>query len=80
MKYLKALRLLYFIISRREKEGLLHRFEIDDKTKYDKKPKADPNITVKCFSRPAAGQDMTNPDLLRSPHTLLCTIRYLFTR
>ncbi|XP_032686486.1 germinal-center associated nuclear protein isoform X2 [Odontomachus brunneus] len=64
----------------REVEGLLHVFEIDDKTKHMKRPKVDPAKAVKCFSRSAAGQIMTNPDLLRPPHVLLSTVRYLFTK
>lgn len=64
----------------REKEGLLHRFEIDEKTKHLKKPKADPNKIIKCFGRPAAGQIMTDPSLLRPASVLLSTIKYLFTK
>ncbi|XP_035732673.1 SAC3 domain-containing protein 1-like [Vespa mandarinia] len=64
----------------REKEGLLHRFEIDEKTKHLKKPKADPNKIIKSFSRPAAGQIMTDPSLLRPGPVLLSTIKYLFTK
>ncbi|EFN66759.1 SAC3 domain-containing protein 1 [Camponotus floridanus] len=63
----------------REREGLLHKYEIDEKTRYMKKRKADPAKTIKCFSRSAAGQDMTDPYSLRPPHVLLSTIRYLFT-
>ncbi|KAK2575714.1 hypothetical protein KPH14_012103 [Odynerus spinipes] len=64
----------------REKEGLLHRFEIDEKTKHFKRPKADPNKIIKCFGRPAAGQIMTDPSLLRPASVLLSTIKYLFTK
>lgn len=70
----------YFIPIRREKEGLLHRFEIDEKTKHLKRPKADPNKIIKSFSRPAAGQIMTDPSLLRPGPVLLSTIKYLFTK
>ncbi|EFN89693.1 80 kDa MCM3-associated protein [Harpegnathos saltator] len=63
----------------REIEGLLHIYEIDEKTRHMKRPKVDPAKVVKCFSRSAAGQVMTNPDSLRPPHILLSTIRYLFT-
>lgn len=52
----------------REREGLLHKYEIDEKTKHKKKPKADPARIVKCFSRSAAGQIMTDPNSLRPPH------------
>ncbi|XP_018357186.1 PREDICTED: germinal-center associated nuclear protein isoform X2 [Trachymyrmex septentrionalis] len=64
----------------REREGLLHKYEIDEGTKYMKRPKADPMKIVKCFSRSAAGQIMTDPNLLRPPHVLLSTVRYLFTK
>ncbi|XP_054003951.1 germinal-center associated nuclear protein isoform X1 [Hylaeus anthracinus] len=66
----------------REKEGLLHIFEIDEsvKTANSKRPKADPTKVVKCFSRPAAGVNMTDPDQLRPAPVLLSTIRYLFTK
>ncbi|KAK9305127.1 hypothetical protein QLX08_003800 [Tetragonisca angustula] len=64
----------------REKEGLLHKFEIDENTKGAKLPKADPAKTIKCFSRSAAGSDMTDMKLLRPASVLLSTIRYLFTK
>ncbi|XP_018318180.1 uncharacterized protein [Mycetomoellerius zeteki] len=64
----------------REREGLLHRYEIDEGTKHTKRPKADPVKIVKCFSRSAAGQVMTDPNLLRPPHVLLSTVQYLFTK
>ncbi|XP_077274925.1 SAC3 domain-containing protein 1 [Temnothorax americanus] len=64
----------------REREGLLHKYEIDEGTKHVRRPKADPARTVKCFSRSAAGQVMTDPNSLRPPHVLLSTVRYLFTK
>ncbi|XP_050478788.1 SAC3 domain-containing protein 1 isoform X1 [Bombus huntii] len=64
----------------REKEGLLHKFEINENTKGAKLPKADPAKTIKCFSRPAAGLDMTDMKQLRPAPVLLSTIRYLFTK
>ncbi|XP_011168263.1 SAC3 domain-containing protein 1 isoform X1 [Solenopsis invicta] len=64
----------------REREGLLHKYEIDEETKHMKRPKADPAKTIKCFSRSAAGQVMTDPNLLRPPRVLLSTVRYLFTK
>ncbi|XP_018374281.1 PREDICTED: germinal-center associated nuclear protein isoform X2 [Trachymyrmex cornetzi] len=64
----------------REREGLLHKYEIDEGTKHMKRPKADPMKIVKCFSRSAAGQVMTNSNLLRPPHVLLSTVQYLFTK
>ncbi|XP_046468200.1 germinal-center associated nuclear protein [Neodiprion pinetum] len=63
----------------REREGLLHTFEVDEKTKHLKRPKADPSKIVKCFSRPAAGQLMPDTSELRPASVLLSTIRYLFT-
>ncbi|CAL7934820.1 unnamed protein product [Xylocopa violacea] len=63
-----------------EKEGLLHRFEIDDSEKRTGSPKADPTKIVKCFSRPAAGIIMTDPKQLRPAPVLLSTIEYLFTK
>ncbi|XP_076766069.1 SAC3 domain-containing protein 1 isoform X2 [Xylocopa sonorina] len=63
-----------------EKEGLLHRFEIDDSEERSGSPKADPTKIVKCFSRPAAGIIMTDPKQLRPAPVLLSTIEYLFTK
>ncbi|XP_050459715.1 germinal-center associated nuclear protein isoform X2 [Cataglyphis hispanica] len=63
----------------REREGLLHKYEVDEETKDMRKRKADPTKIIKSFSRSAAGQDMTDPYSLRPPHVLLSTIRYLFT-
>ncbi|XP_070151377.1 germinal-center associated nuclear protein [Polyergus mexicanus] len=62
----------------REREGLLHKFEIDKDTECMRRRKADPAKIIKCFSRSAAGQNMTDPYSLRPPHVLLSTIRYLF--
>lgn len=64
----------------REREGLLHRYEIVDGTQNVRKPKADPTKAIKCFSRSAAGQNMTDPNSLRAPPALLYTLRYLFTK
>lgn len=64
----------------REKEGLLHKFEIDETAKGTKLPKADPKKTIKCFSRPAAGLIMTDMKQLRPAPVLLSTIKYLFTK
>lgn len=64
----------------REKEGLLHKFEINETTKGARLPKADPTKTIKCFSRPAAGLNMTDMKQLRPAPVLLSTIRYLFTK
>ncbi|XP_031845412.1 SAC3 domain-containing protein 1 isoform X2 [Nomia melanderi] len=65
----------------REKEGLLHKFEIDEERKnLHGQLKADPMKTVKCFGRPAAGIIMTDPSQLRPEAVLLSTIRYMFTK
>ncbi|XP_014604903.1 PREDICTED: SAC3 domain-containing protein 1 isoform X2 [Polistes canadensis] len=64
----------------REREGLLHQFEIDEKTKHSKNPKADPRKIIKSYSRSAAGQIMTDPSSLRPGPVLLSTIKYLFTK
>lgn len=55
-------------------------FEIDERTKNTKRPKADPAKTIKEFSRPAAGRQMTDISELRPGPVLLLTIRYLFTK
>uniref|UniRef100_V9IL26 SAC3/GANP/THP3 conserved domain-containing protein n=1 Tax=Apis cerana TaxID=7461 RepID=V9IL26_APICE len=64
----------------REKEGLLHKFEIDESTKGTKLPKADPKKTIKCFSRPAAGLIMNDMKQLRPAPVLLSTIKYYLLR
>lgn len=66
--------------SRREWHGLLHKYEIDEKTKNMPRPKADPAKTIKEFTRSSVGRDMTDPNLLRPPGVLLSTTRYLFTK
>jgi len=72
--------LFYIFLSRRERERLLHRYEIADGTQKMRKPKADPTKTIKCFTRSSAGQNMTDPDSLRPASVLLHTIKYLFTK
>jgi len=72
--------LFYIFLFRRERERLLHRYEIADGTQKMRKPKADPNKTIKCFSRSSAGQNMTDPNSLRPAPVLLYTIKYLFTK
>ncbi|XP_063974825.1 germinal-center associated nuclear protein isoform X1 [Diachasmimorpha longicaudata] len=65
----------------REKEGLLHPFEIVESQKNVKKPEADPQKIIKCYSRSGAGKSMVH-DLtqLRPGPVLLSTLRYLFTQ
>lgn len=70
----------FFVYFSREKEGLLHRFEIDVKSsKNGKRPKADIAKIVKCFERSAAGKEMAGSNELRPGPVLLMTLRYLFT-
>ncbi|XP_067009664.1 SAC3 domain-containing protein 1 isoform X3 [Anabrus simplex] len=64
----------------REREGLLHAFEILPGTEHLRRPKADPLTTVKSFSRSAAGQQAPHPSELRPPHVLKETIVYLMER
>lgn len=61
----------------REKERLLHPFEIVEGTESDVRPKADRNKVIKQFSRSAAGQKEATPDELRPPQVLLMTTAYL---
>ncbi|XP_050034384.1 SAC3 domain-containing protein 1 isoform X1 [Dermacentor andersoni] len=61
----------------REKERLLHPFEIAEGTESDVRPKADRNKAIKQFSRSAAGQREATPDELRPPQVLLMTTAYL---
>ncbi|XP_066598269.1 germinal-center associated nuclear protein isoform X2 [Prorops nasuta] len=63
----------------RQREGMLHRFEIDENGQFFGKPKADPGKAIKSFSRPAAGQFKADPAQLRPAPVLLKTIKYLFT-
>jgi len=60
----------------RQREGLLHRFEIVEGSK-GKRPLADPLKTVKCFARPAAGMPPAAPSDLRPKEVLLNTVKYL---
>ncbi|XP_064471527.1 SAC3 domain-containing protein 1-like isoform X2 [Ornithodoros turicata] len=61
----------------RERERLLHPFEVLDGTAHQARPKADPCKTVKIFTRSAAGQHLANPGNLRPPPVLLKTSEYL---
>lgn len=78
--YDKDISKIHVYMYSREKEGLLHKFEIDETAKGTKLPKADPKKTIKCFSRPAAGLIMTDMKQLRPAPVLLSTIKYLFTK
>lgn len=80
LHYNKNISKIHNNIYSREREGLLHKFEIDETAKGTKLPKADPKKTIKCFSRPAAGLIMTDMKQLRPAPVLLSTIKYLFTK
>lgn len=59
----------------REKNKLLHLFEIQSSTESD--PKADPNKVIKQFSRSAAGKSDQTAEDLRPSTILLETVNYL---
>lgn len=61
----------------REKERLLHPFEVLEGTESDTRPKADRNKAVKQFARSAAGQREASPEELRPLPVLLKTTAYL---
>ncbi|GLH10248.1 Uncharacterized protein GBIM_15191 [Gryllus bimaculatus] len=61
----------------REKEGLLHPFEIMRSSEKTVRLKADPARTVKKYARSAAGQSMPKPSDLRTPQALKKTVSYL---
>lgn len=61
----------------RETEGLLHRLELSDCEKIKRLPTADPQKTIKCFTRSAAGLETPPAHLLRPGPILLQTVRYL---
>ncbi|XP_015121292.1 germinal-center associated nuclear protein [Diachasma alloeum] len=64
----------------REKEGLLHSFEIDASQNNLKRPKADPEKIIKCYSRSGPGKFMIHDlNQLRPGPVLLSTVKYLFT-
>ncbi|XP_004596914.2 SAC3 domain-containing protein 1 [Ochotona princeps] len=62
--------------ARREEERRLHRLEVAPGGGGDR-PRADPQRTVKEYSRPAAGKPPPSPSQLRPPSVLLATVRYL---
>lgn len=62
--------------SQREKEHRLHRFEVAPGCHEDR-PRADPQRSVKEYSRPAAGKARPPSSQLRPPSVLLATVRYL---
>ncbi|XP_074041015.1 SAC3 domain-containing protein 1 isoform X2 [Leptinotarsa decemlineata] len=61
----------------RERERLLHPFEMLVGTERDILPKADKTRTVKSFSRSAAGKLTPDPRSLRPPDILVKTVSYL---
>ncbi|CAH1175860.1 unnamed protein product [Phaedon cochleariae] len=64
-------------IKMRERERLLHIFEIVQGTENHPMPIAQIDQMVKCFSRSAAGKFMQDPENLRPPAVLLETVNYL---
>lgn len=62
----------------RQKENLLHKFEIKAGTESHQRPEFDPHKIVKCFNRSAAGSETANPTNLRPFPVLMKTIRYLY--
>ncbi|KAK7096002.1 SAC3 domain-containing protein 1-like isoform X1 [Littorina saxatilis] len=63
----------------REREGLLHRFEIlRNQPGKPRRPPADPQRIIKAFSRPAAGRVQPSPADIRPGPVLLRTVVYLF--
>ncbi|XP_069596347.1 SAC3 domain-containing protein 1 isoform X1 [Ranitomeya imitator] len=67
----------------RESQGRLHQYEIQRSQRAGKDPRgrgrptADPEKTVKEYSRPAAGKELSCPMDLRPPATLAKTVQYL---
>ncbi|GCB79399.1 hypothetical protein scyTo_0019538 [Scyliorhinus torazame] len=61
----------------RQRQKLLHKFEILEETARDRLPKADPRRTVKEYSRPAAGKEAAQLCELRPAGVLLLTVHYL---
>ncbi|XP_073410546.1 SAC3 domain-containing protein 1 [Dendrobates tinctorius] len=67
----------------RESQGRLHQYEIQKAQRAGKGPRgrgrpiADPKKTVKEYSRPAAGKELSCPTDLRPPATLAKTVQYL---
>ncbi|XP_002937549.2 SAC3 domain-containing protein 1 [Xenopus tropicalis] len=70
----------------RERQGLLHHFETTDgqRARRGRRGKAsmcaDPAKTVKEYSRPAAGKELSSPYDIRPPAVLLKTVRYLLMK
>lgn len=65
------------IIFRRERECLLHIFEMLPGTETDVKPKADRNRMIKSYIRSGIGQEKQKVEHLRTPDALLETVYYL---
>ncbi|XP_050396867.1 SAC3 domain-containing protein 1 isoform X3 [Patella vulgata] len=66
-------------IEMREREGLLHHFEIVEGQERLKRPKCVIDRMVKEYKRPAAGQDVADPETLRPVPVLHQTIDYLYS-
>ncbi|XP_064620928.1 SAC3 domain-containing protein 1-like [Lineus longissimus] len=63
--------------SLREREGLLHPFEVQKTSHRTKRPPGDRGKTVKSYSRPAAGKRGPHPGDLRPAPVLVKTVNYL---
>lgn len=61
----------------RERQKRLHKFEMLAGTENYMVPTADPDKTVKEYTRPAAGKERVQPSELRPPAILLKTVQYL---
>ncbi|XP_077293434.1 uncharacterized protein LOC143916276 [Arctopsyche grandis] len=63
----------------RERERLLHPLEMLPGTEKHKIPTADRTRTIKCYSRSAAGVNLTRPDQLRPPSILHKTVEHIIS-
>lgn len=59
--------------------NLFHVLETDSRITDGDKCKLEVNKKkmIKSYCRPAAGQDLCKPDLLRPPHVLMKTVHYI---
>ncbi|XP_075043896.1 SAC3 domain-containing protein 1 [Mixophyes fleayi] len=70
----------------RESQGRLHQLERQNVPRTGRNPRgrgrhiADPTKTVKEYNRPAAGKELSLPEELRPPATLLKTVQYLLMK
>ncbi|ESO91026.1 hypothetical protein LOTGIDRAFT_217570 [Lottia gigantea] len=66
-------------IDMRQREGLLHPFEMEEHNRRQKRPRCVLAKMVKEYKRPAAGQEEADPATLRTVPVLHETINYLYT-